>query len=98
MTITITAFERSPDGGKGLARGMIQEIADEAYEAGADYLTLTCYLNNPRARHIYDDMDFKYKTIPQYREHNAGMSLDEFKTMELFNPDRSWTPVPDEDE
>src|SRR5258708_8502738 len=23
----------------------------------------------------------KYKTIPQYREHNAGMSLDEFKTI-----------------
>src|SRR5262249_44215590 len=23
----------------------------------------------------------KYKTIPQYREHKAGMSLDEFKTI-----------------
>src|SRR6201997_2851515 len=23
----------------------------------------------------------KYKTIPQYREHNSGMSLDEFKTI-----------------
>ena len=23
----------------------------------------------------------KYKTIPQYREHNAGMSLKEFKTI-----------------
>src|SRR5262249_5345517 len=23
----------------------------------------------------------KYKTIPQYREHNAGMSLDEFKAI-----------------
>jgi len=25
-------------------------------------------------------------------------SLDEFKKMELFNPDRSWTPVPEQDE
>ena len=25
-------------------------------------------------------------------------SLDEFKRMELFNPDRSWTPVPEQDE
>ena len=23
----------------------------------------------------------RYKAIPQYREHNAGMSLDEFKTI-----------------
>jgi hypothetical protein len=23
--------------------------------------------------------------------------LDEFKKMELFNPDKSWTPVPEED-
>ena len=45
--------------GKGLARGMIQEIADEAYEAGADCLTLKVYLNNARARHIYDEMGFR---------------------------------------
>lgn len=45
--------------GKGLARGMLQEIADEAYEAGADCLTLNVYLSNPRARHIYEDMDFR---------------------------------------
>jgi ribosomal protein S18 acetylase RimI-like enzyme len=45
--------------GKGLARGMMEEIADEAYEAGADYLTLHVYLSNPRARHIYDQMDFR---------------------------------------
>jgi ribosomal protein S18 acetylase RimI-like enzyme len=44
--------------GKGLARGMIEEIADEAYEADADYLTLHVYLSNPRARHIYDEIDF----------------------------------------
>jgi hypothetical protein len=25
-------------------------------------------------------------------------TLDEFKKMELFNPDRSWSPVPEEDE
>jgi hypothetical protein len=25
-------------------------------------------------------------------------SLQEFRKMELFNPDKSWTPVPDEDE
>jgi hypothetical protein len=24
--------------------------------------------------------------------------LDEFKKMERFNPDKSWTPVPEEDE
>jgi hypothetical protein len=25
-------------------------------------------------------------------------TLDEFQKMELFNPDKSWNPVPDEDE
>lgn len=44
--------------GKGLARGLIEEIADEAYEAGADHLTLNVYHSNPRARHIYDQLDF----------------------------------------
>jgi hypothetical protein len=25
-------------------------------------------------------------------------TLDEFKNMERFNPDKSWTPVPEQDE
>lgn len=45
--------------GKGLARGLIEEIADEAYEAGANHLTLNVYASNPRARHIYDQLDFR---------------------------------------
>ena len=32
------------------------------------------------------DKDFGWKT------------LNEFKNMERFNPDKSWTPVPEEDE
>ena len=44
--------------GKGLAAGLMQEIADEAYEAGADHLTLNVYASNPRARHIYDKLGF----------------------------------------
>jgi ribosomal protein S18 acetylase RimI-like enzyme len=44
--------------GKGLARGMMEEIADEAYEAGADHLTLNVYASNPRARHIYEQLGF----------------------------------------
>ena len=45
--------------GKGLAAGLMQEIADEAYEAGADHLTLNVYASNPRARHIYDALGFR---------------------------------------
>jgi ribosomal protein S18 acetylase RimI-like enzyme len=45
--------------GKGLAAGLMQEIADEAYEAGADHLTLNVYAGNPRARHIYEQLDFR---------------------------------------
>ena len=45
--------------GKGLARGMMQEIADEAYEAGADHLTLNVYASNLRARHIYEQLGFE---------------------------------------
>ena len=45
--------------GKGLARGLVQEIADEAYEAGADYLTLNVYDANSHARRIYDQLGFK---------------------------------------
>jgi hypothetical protein len=33
-----------------------------------------------------------------YEKDLGTKSLDEFKTMELFNPDKSWTPVLDEDE
>ncbi|MGN6149204.1 MAG: GNAT family N-acetyltransferase [Rhizomicrobium sp.] len=45
--------------GKGLARGMMQEIADEAYEAGADHLTLNVYQSNAHARRIYDQLGFQ---------------------------------------
>ncbi|HEY7976695.1 MAG TPA: GNAT family N-acetyltransferase [Rhizomicrobium sp.] len=45
--------------GKGLARGMMQEIADEAYEAGADHLTLNVYHSNAHARRIYDQLGFQ---------------------------------------
>ena len=45
--------------GKGLADGMLQEIADEAYESGADYLTLHVYHTNARARRIYDRIGFR---------------------------------------
>jgi DUF2950 family protein len=33
-----------------------------------------------------------------YQKDFGVKSLDEFKKMELFNPDDSWTPVPEEDE
>jgi hypothetical protein len=33
-----------------------------------------------------------------YDEDFGPNTLDEFKKMERFNPDKSWTPVPDEDE
>jgi hypothetical protein len=31
------------------------------------------------------------------QKHSGPNTLDEFKKMELFNPDKSWTPVPEED-
>jgi len=56
----LTRFGISPAlRGKGLAAGLMQEIADEAYEAGADHLTLNVYASNPRARHIYEQLDFR---------------------------------------
>lgn len=33
-----------------------------------------------------------------YQKDFGPTTLDEFKKMELFNPDKSWAPVPDEDE
>jgi hypothetical protein len=33
-----------------------------------------------------------------YQKDFGNKTLDEFKKIELFNPDKSWTPVPDEDE
>ena len=33
-----------------------------------------------------------------YQKDFGPTTLDEFKKMELFNPDKSWTPVPEEDE
>jgi hypothetical protein len=33
-----------------------------------------------------------------YEKDFGPNSLDEFKKMELFNPDKSWTPVPEEDQ
>jgi hypothetical protein len=33
-----------------------------------------------------------------YQRDFGNKTLDEFKKMELFNPDKSWSPVPDEDE
>jgi hypothetical protein len=33
-----------------------------------------------------------------YQKDFGPNTLDEFKKMELFNPDKTWTPVPDEDE
>jgi hypothetical protein len=33
-----------------------------------------------------------------YQKDFGNRTLDEFKKIELFNPDKSWTPVPDEDE
>jgi hypothetical protein len=33
-----------------------------------------------------------------YQEDLGPASLEKFEKMELFNPDKSWTPVPDEDE
>ena len=33
-----------------------------------------------------------------YQKDFGNKILDEFKKIELFNPDKSWTPVPDEDE
>jgi Protein of unknown function (DUF2950) len=33
-----------------------------------------------------------------YQKDLGPKTLDQFKTMELFNPDKSWTPVPAEDE
>jgi hypothetical protein len=32
-----------------------------------------------------------------YQKDFGPNSLDVFEKMELFNPDKSWTPVPDED-
>ena len=45
--------------GKRLAAGLMHEIADEAYEAGADCLTLNVYDSNAHARRIYDKLGFK---------------------------------------
>ena len=45
--------------GKGLAAGLMQEIADEAYEAGADHLTLNVYRSNAHARRIYVQLGFQ---------------------------------------
>jgi hypothetical protein len=33
-----------------------------------------------------------------YEKDFGPNSLDEFKKMELFNPDKSWTPVPEEEQ
>ena len=33
-----------------------------------------------------------------YEKDFGPTTLDEFKKMERFNPDKSWTPVPDSDE
>ena len=33
-----------------------------------------------------------------YQKDLGAKTLEEFKNMELYNPDRSWTPVPDKDE
>jgi Protein of unknown function (DUF2950) len=33
-----------------------------------------------------------------YQKDFGNKTLDEFKKIELFNPDKSWTPVSDEDE
>ena len=33
-----------------------------------------------------------------YEKDFGPKTLDEFKNMERFNPDKSWTPVPTEDE
>ena len=56
----LTRFAIAPTmRGKGLARGMMQEIADEAYEAGADHLTLNVYHSNAHARRIYDQLGFE---------------------------------------
>jgi hypothetical protein len=33
-----------------------------------------------------------------YQKDFGPTTIDEFKKMELFNPDKSWTPVPEEDE
>jgi hypothetical protein len=33
-----------------------------------------------------------------YEKDFGPQTLDEFSKMELFNPDDSWTPVPDQDE
>jgi hypothetical protein len=33
-----------------------------------------------------------------YEKDFGPTALDEFKKMERFNPDKSWTPVPTEDE
>jgi hypothetical protein len=32
-----------------------------------------------------------------YEKDFGPKTLDEFKNMERFNPDKSWTPVPEED-
>ncbi|MBS0272830.1 MAG: GNAT family N-acetyltransferase [Proteobacteria bacterium] len=56
----LTRFAVAPSmRGKGLAAGLMQEIADEAYEAGADSLTLNVYDSNAHARRIYDRLGFK---------------------------------------
>ena len=33
-----------------------------------------------------------------YQKDFGPKTLDEFKKLELFNPDASWTPVPNKDE
>jgi hypothetical protein len=33
-----------------------------------------------------------------YEKDFGPTTLDEFKKMELFNPDQSWTPVPEDNE
>ena len=33
-----------------------------------------------------------------YEKDFGDKTLDEFTKMELFNPDQSWTPVPDQDQ
>lgn len=56
----LTRFAIAPTmRGRGLASGMMQEIADEAYEAGADHLTLNVYHSNAPARRIYDKLGFQ---------------------------------------
>jgi glutathione S-transferase len=86
MTITITAFERSPDGGKGLAR----EEGDLAlFETGA----IVFYIAERHAGLLLDDANARARAITWMFAalNTVEPPILERETARLLEGDKTWT-------